>query len=340
MEKIRLAVAGATLYAARLTECIRKNAPDDLEVFGCQCLEELTDFLTKTQPDILLCEPDAVQSNPVKDLVQIQLTDEFSKKQGKELDKVIFRYQRGSEILRQIFQIYEKRSKKNLICRCRTADMEIIAFYAPGGHELLLPFSISYASICGENARVLYLNFCEFSGMVSLFGEKEGNTCSDLIYGIRQKQEQFLLCLQSVLHHTEYFDYILPPENPEDIYEIQEEDLAFLLKMIQEQTEYTHVIFSCGTFHRAAEQVLACCGKIFCIVKENAFGKYRQAEFRAFLKKDSKQRIREKAEYISPQAGYGTFVQGMDLLAQIQGGEFAQQVRELTKYGDKEGDHA
>ena len=82
-------MAGATLYAARLTECIRKNAPDDLEVFGCQCLEELTDFLTKTQPDILLCEPDAVQSNPVKDLVQIQLTDEFSKKQGKELDKVI-----------------------------------------------------------------------------------------------------------------------------------------------------------------------------------------------------------------------------------------------------------
>ena len=75
-------------------------------------------------------------------------------------------------------------------------------------------------------------------------------------------------------------------------------------------------------------------------MKENAFGKYRQTEFRAFLKKDSKQRIREKAEYISPQAGYGTFVQGMDLLAQIQGGEFAQQVRELTKYGDKEGDHA
>lgn len=337
MGKIRLAVMGDTRYAARLTECIRKNAPDYVEVFGCQCLDETEIFLTKTQPDIVLCESDAVQGEMAGSLVQIRLTEQLPEK-TKEQVMAVFRYQRGSEILRQVFQIYEKHSKKNLVCRCKTADLELTAFYAPGGHELMLPFSISYAVVCGADARVLYLNLCEFSGMAPLFGEKVGNTFSDLIYGIRQKQEQFLLCLQSVVHHAEGFDYILPPENPEDLYEIEEADLAFLVKMIQEQTEYTHIVWSLGTFYRAAEQVMECCGRIFCIVKENAFGKYRKTEFEAFLNKDRKQRLKEKVTYISPQAGNGIFVAGVDILPQLQSGEFVEQVRGMTQYGEKEGE--
>lgn len=251
-----------------------------------------------------------------------------------EIKNRIFRYQRGSEILRQIFQIYEQNSKKNLVCRCKTADMEMTAFYAPGGHELLLPFSISYAAICGEDTKVLYLNLSEFSGMRLLFGNKEGNNLSDLIFGIRQKKERFLLCLQSVLHHAEQFDYVLPPENPEDLYEIQEADLACLLTLLQEQTAYKKIIWNCGTLNQTAVQVMECCGKVFCVMKENAFGKYRKAEFEVFLKKELRHRLREKVQYVYPQTGSGAFVQGVDILTQLQNGEFAKEVRRLIEETD------
>ena len=331
MAKIKLAVAGKSVYAARLTECMRKKAPDYLEVVGCQDVANLEAFMLEVPPDLLLYEQGIVAQEQIpKEIVHIQITTEQHTEQDAG-QKRIFRYQKGSEILRQIFRIYEQSSKKKLVCRCSTADLEMIAFYAPGGHELLLPFSLSYASLCGKEQKALYVNLSEFSGMAPLFGEKSGNNLSDLVYGVRQKKEQFLLCLQSVLHQTEYFDYVLPPENPQDLYEIREEDLACVLTQLQEQTEYQKIIWNCGSLNQSAQQVMECCSKVFCMVKENAFGKYRKLELDAFLKKEKRQRLREKVQYLCPQMGSSGFIQGGSVLEQLQSGEFARQVQELTQ---------
>ncbi len=337
MGKIRLAIIGETRYVKRLTECMQKNAPDYLEVLSCKGSGQLPEVLTKMRPDMILCEQDMIHEdgalNSLADhIVWIYLSDE---KEVEEKSKYIFRYQRGSEILRQIFQIYEQNSKKNLVCRCKTTEMEMTSFYAPGGHDLLLPFSLSYAALSGESEKVLYLNLSEFSGMRTLFKQKDSDNFSDLIFGIRQKKERFLICLQSVLHHTERFDYVLPPENPEDLYDIQEDDLACLLSLLQEQTEYNMIIWNCGTFNQAAAQVMECCKTVFCLAKENAFGKYRKVEFEHFLNKEFHQRLRGKVRYVSPQAG-NSFVQGVDLFTQLRSGEFAKQVKMMTKEADEQ----
>ena len=361
MEKIKLAILGDSLYAGRLTECIRKNSPDYLEVYGCRSLAQLPDYLKQIQPDILLYEMETAGEEKLPEyLLQIQITDnrqlcrenglqrgrnEKSSCRQKDLKQddaqnireslsrqpSVFRYQKGSEILRQIFQIYERSNKKNLSGWCRTLDLEMTAFYAPGGHELLLPISIAYAAVCGESDKVLYLNLAEFSGMAALLSDKDGKTFSDLIYGIRQKKDQFPLCLQSVLHHAEKFDYLLPPENPQDLYEVQKEDLECLVSLLQEKTDYRMVIWNCGALNRPVEQVFQCCSRVFGVVKDRSFGKYRKSEFERFLQKDLQRQLREKLQYVSPQSGSGTFVQGMDMMSQIQTGEFADQARDLLK---------
>lgn len=341
MGKIRLAVAGETRYAGRLADCIRKNAPEYLEVVSCCGIKELSEYLVKLQPDILVCETETtVNEDLQKYLVQIYLTTDRNYEKNKKQDEsdvsYIFRYQSGSEIMRQIFRIYGQTARKSLVSRCKTVDLEMTAFYAPGGHELLLPFSMAYASMHGKSAKALYLNLSEFSGMKPLFKIKDGNDLSDLIFGIRQRKERFSLCLQSVLHYTEQFDYVLPPENPEDLYEIHEEDLDCLLTLLQEQTDYKKIIWCCGTLNRATGQIMECCGKIFCVVKENVFGKHRKTEFEWFLHKEVRQRMREKVKYVNPQMNSGGFVQGIDLLTQLQGGEFAKQVQALTEDGPNE----
>ncbi len=329
MGKIKLAVIGTTNYLGRLAECLQKNAPEYLQILTCKGYQELPGFLARMQPDMILCDEGTIQNeNLAEHIVQIYLADH--KDVGEE-KKYIFRYQRGSEILRQIFQIYEQNSKKSLVCRCKTAEMEMTAFYAPGGHDFLLPFSVCYASLCGEKEKVLYLDLSEFSGMRMFFSQKDKGNFSDLIFGIRQKKERFLICLQGVLHHTEQFDYVFSPENPEDLYEIQEEYLACLLSLLQEQTEYKKIIWNCGTLNQAAVRVMECCGKVFCLVRDNVYGKYRKQEFEKFLQKELYLRLRKKVLYISPQIGSGAFVQGTDMLTQLRSGEFAKHVKKITE---------
>lgn len=196
MGKIRLAVAGETRYAGRLADCIRKNAPEYLEVVSCCGIKELSEYLVKLQPDILVCETETtVNEDLQKYLVQIYLTTDRNYEKNKKQDEsdvsYIFRYQSGSEIMRQIFRIYGQTARKSLVSRCKTVDLEMTAFYAPGGHELLLPFSMAYASMHGKSAKALYLNLSEFSGMKPLFKIKDGNDLSDLILGFDRGRNDF-----------------------------------------------------------------------------------------------------------------------------------------------------
>lgn len=330
MKKLKLAIVGDTLYAGRLAACIQKNGPDYLEVSRCIHLQELVFFIEKTQPDIVLCEQECKLPEKLPEhIVTIFLVD--SKGSQAQEEVTIFRYQQGTEILRKIFQIFEKKSNMNHFSLYKTEDLEMTAVYAPGGHELQLPFSIAYASICGENNKVLYLNLAEFSGMSVLMKEKETENLSDLIYGIRQRQDKFLLCLQSILHHTDSFDYVQSPSNPEDLYAIQEEDLKCLLSLIKEQTDYDLIIWNCGTLNPLSSEVLLHCSKVFCIGKEGSFGKYRKLEFQQFLEKECRIGLQQKIRYVHPQAGTDYFVQGVSLFSQLQSGEFVNQVKRLTE---------
>lgn len=329
MDKLKLAVAGGTGFLGRLAECMRKNAPEYVEVLSCQDIDDLPEFIIRIQPDILLYEQGAAIEEAAADTMKIQLSGDNSQSKPGNGEHMIFKYQQGPEILRQVFQVYGQSSKKRFTYWRKAGQLEMDVFYAPGGHELLLPFSAAYAAFCGGNGKVLYLSLSEFSGMALLFGDKEGENLSDLIYGIRQKKGRFQVCLQSSLHHAEKFDYVLPPLNPQDLYEIQEEDLLCMLTLLQEQTDYSRLVVSCGTLSRAAWLLMESGGKVFCVVKDSSFGKLRKEEFEKFLGKGDRIRLKEKVKYVSPQAG--EFVNGVNILPQLQAGEFAQQVRKLAE---------
>lgn len=331
MGKLKLAVAGRATYMDRLADYIQKNGPEYVEISRHSGSDGLENFLENVQPDILLYSRDNIsQTETLEHTVKILLTD--TREPDTDLKPSVFRFQSGEEILRQVFGIYGRLSGRNLTCWYLAEKLQMYAVYAPGGHELQLPFSVTCASLWGRKGKTLYLNLSEYSGMVSLLGDQEGETISDLIYGIRQNKEKFQIYLQSVLHHTEYFDYIHPPVNPKDLYEIREEDLMNLLSLLTEQSEYQYVIWNAGSFSQLTESLLRYCQHIFCVVKENSFGKYRKTELEHFLEKESAKGIREKICYVSPQNGNGgVLCKGADILTQLHSGEFAGQVRMLIR---------
>lgn len=333
MRRLKLAVAGITPYIGRLAEYIHKNGPEYLEVSECMKQEELGQFLEKLEPDILLYENKNLLNEPVSgNVVQIQLSE--TKNPVDEDVPVIFRYQDGEAILRQIFMIYGQKTEKNPVPYCVSDAFQMAAVYAPGGHELQLAFSFAYAAICGKSQKVLYLNLSEFSGMLPLTRNIEGENLSDLIYGIRQRKDKFLFFLQSVLHHAPRYDYILPPNNPEDLYSIRQDDMECLLTLLKEQTDYEFIVWNFGTLNQLAGEMLVQCSKVFCVVKESSFGNYRKKEFEMFLEKEQSTMLQKKIQYVSPQAGSGMFVQGESVFAQLQEGEFVNQVKRLVYQGE------
>ncbi len=332
MGKIKLAVVGASSYADRLAEYMQKNDPGYLEVLRCACVEEMTEFAVKMQPDILLCEDEAAMHEKLPEhTVKILLSS--AKNAQAENERVVFRYQNGPEIMRQVFHIYGSVSEKELVYWSKTEDLHMEAIYAPGGHELQLPFSLAYASICGETDKVLYINLAEFSGMDILMKNQDSENFSDLIYGIRQKKEKFLIFFQSVVHHTDTFDYIQPACNPADLYELTEEDFLNLLALLKEQTEYQCIIWNCGTFNPLFLQISAHCNQVFYVVKDTSFGKYRKMEFQEFLRKAQGKAFMEKARFVSPRIANGSFVYGANILTQLRNSEFTEQVKKLVGKG-------
>lgn len=328
MGKLELAVIGDTPYIERLAQQIGKNAPEYLEVTRCCKKEEVSEFFAVHVPDILLYEKKELLPESLSNhTVEIMLTDTAGS--YPKTGSAIFRYQNGAEILRQIFQIYEKAAKENLICWCKTTDLSMTVFYAPGGYELQLPFSMAYAAVFGEKGKTLYINLTEFSGMQAFLGVEEGQNFSDLIYAVRQRKEKFLLCLQGVLHQTESFDYIQSPGCPQDLYEMQAEDLSMLLTLLREQTNYEMVVWNCTAMNQTVMRIMEHCSRVFCLVKENTFGTYRKEEFSCFMEKEQAKKIRDKVQFIVPQTGTGSFIPGGDITAQLKDSMFAKQVRTL-----------
>ena len=331
MKRLKLAVSGITPYMGRLAEYMQNNGPEYLEVLECVKQAELAPFLEMQKPDILLCESKKLAeglSGEEDHILPILLSD--TKNPPEKEIPTIFRYQDGASILRQVFLSYGQRTQQKLDVYSQSEDFEMAAVYAPGGHELQLAFSLSYASVCGESKKTLYLNLSEFSGMLPLTRQEEGESLGDLIYGIRQSKDKFLFYLESVLRHTTRYDYILAPNNPQDLYAFTEKDLACLLELLKSETDYDAVVWNLGSFNQLAEEIWMQCGKVFCVVKESSFGTYQKKELESFLNKEANAHLKNKLHYVNPQAGAGMFAQGEGIFKQLQEGEFVNQIKRLA----------
>ena len=337
MKKLKLAVFGEKPYMDRLASCIQKNAPDYMEVSKCMKEECLKEFLDKVQPQILLCEAVCKKSLIPEDTFQFVLTASMSQADMGENGEVIFRYQKGAEILRQVFHTYQKYKNYQHFSSNKPVRLEMEAVYTPGGNEYQLFFSMAYAMLKGAQRKTLFLDLEAFSGMKQMLGESGENHMSDLLYGIRQKKDNISLLLQSVLHHGAYIDYVLPPENPRDVYEITVEEIREMVRLLEEQTEYQLIIWNIGTLNLQMEEVMRHCQKVFCLYRENQSGRTRKQAFTEFLEKDREKDWKERIKMVVLQSPSYQGVQGLDIWQQLGRKEWIEQIQ--TGAGMKEGIH-
>lgn len=114
-----------------------------------------------------------------------------------------------------------------------------------GNRGSLMAVSALCAWILARRQRVLYVEFSENSGLVSVFQLEYGTAdMSDLFLQLRKNMGTSLELFTGQL---DGMDYIRPPENAMILYEIREEDLQAFLKQLSAEGRYDAVVFSVGS---------------------------------------------------------------------------------------------
>ena len=152
-----------------------------------------------------------------------------------------------------------------------------------GNRGNLMAVSVLCAWILARRQRVLYVEFSENSGLVSIFQLEYGTAdMSDLFLQMRKDMGTSLELFTGQL---DGLDYIRPPENAMILYEIREEDLQAFLKQLSGEGRYDAVVFSLGSMICGCQLIFAQAEQIFQISGGDLCSRCAAGEEETFLKK-------------------------------------------------------
>lgn len=152
-----------------------------------------------------------------------------------------------------------------------------------GNRGSLMAASVLCAWILARRQRVLYVEFSENSGLVSVFQLEYGTAdMSDLFLQLRKDMGTSLELFTGQL---DGMDYIRPPENAMILYEIREEDLQAFLRQLSTEGRYDAVVFSLGSMICGCQLIFSQAERILQISGEDLCSRCAAGEEAIFLKK-------------------------------------------------------
>lgn len=100
---------------------------------------------------------------------------------------------------------------------CIKKTTEIIGIFSPLGRCLKTSFALTLGQILAKERAVLYLNMEEYSGFEELMGKGFAHNLSDLLYYVRQDNQNLLYKMNSMIQTINNLDYVPPVQMPADI---------------------------------------------------------------------------------------------------------------------------
>lgn len=93
---------------------------------------------------------------------------------------------------------------------------EILGVFSPLGRCLKTSFTLTLGQILAKDKAILYLNMEEYSD-IELLGKEFAHNLSDLLYYVRQDNQNLLHKMNSMVQTIGNLDYTPPVQMPADI---------------------------------------------------------------------------------------------------------------------------
>ena len=207
---------------------------------------------------------------------------------------------------------------------------EIIGIFSPLGRCLKTSFALTLGQILAKERAVLYLNMEEYSGFEELMGKGFAHNLSDLLYYVRQDNQNLLYKMNSMIQTINNLDYIPPVQMPADIRTTSWQDWERLLQMIMLDSSYEVIVLDIGCGIDENFQLLDMCKKIYMPVLSDAVSQCKIAQFENLVRIWDYPQILEKTEKINPPFHMATCLSPA-YVEQLMWSELGDYVREILR---------
>lgn len=272
-----------TAYACRLMEYLNRDETFFLEARVFTNLLSLQGYLDETVVEVLLIGEriglDQIDKKRVHHIML--LSEQGFVREGGEYPQ-LYKYQSMEGLIKEIALCYggaESRVVQSIMEP--QSNQTRIGIFSPFGGSGKTLFAIALGQAISEQAgvynnrsmdagkgqgipktqRVLYIGM----EMVSSFQGEENirGNLSDILYWVRERKEGCLSGLPLMTEKRGQLDCIFSPDYYEDIMDMTEEDIQFLLQELCKCTTYNVVIFDIGCWNRATFYLLEQMSEIY-----------------------------------------------------------------------------
>ena len=272
-------------YAVHFTEHVNRRGNIPFEIHAFTSTERLGEYLKDHTVEILLISEKAMCSEVGNwNIQEIVILSEDMRRESKERYPRVYKYQSSINVVREVLAVYgEKKSLKDPAEKFLKPKCRIIGVYSPVARCLKTSLALTLGQIAGRDRAALYMSFEEFAGFEGLLREKYERNISDVIYYLRQEDENIILKLSQIIQKAGRLDYIPPAHSPEDLRNVKAAEWHELLSALIEKSSYEVIILDIGDGLGMLRDFLSECDVIYMPTKENAFAKAKIQAFDEWL---------------------------------------------------------
>jgi len=319
-------------YAYHFMEFISKKKSIPLEIRVFTNVQALSEFLQEHQIELLLISENAmceeIQTQKIGQIVILAsgIVPDYLKKYPS-----VYKYQSSNRVIRETMVCYgESQKNKGKQLRMTTRDVEIIGIYSPVGRTMKTTFALTLGQILAKKKAVLYLNLEEYSGFEYLLEQSYEQNLGDLLYYLRQGEENLIGKLNEMVRSMNNLDFLPPVLSPGDIQQTSLEAWMRLLQEIIDYSNYEVIILDLGDCVTELYQLLEQCGKIYMPIRTDPMSQAKISQFENLLRVWGKVAVINRIQKIRLPY-HRTIHRGSGYLDDLVWSELGDFVRELIR---------
>lgn len=308
----------------------KKNIPFEIQAFTT--VESLLAYGEKTHIELLLISGKAMCREVRElDIGKIMILSEGV--HPPELDQYpsVYKYQSSSEVLREVMACYG--AEKAVVPAqfpVLKKTTEILGIYSPLGRCLKTSFALTLGQVLARERAVLYLNLEEYSGFEELMGKGFRHNLSDLLYYVRQENQNLIHKMNGMVQTVNNLDFIPPVQMPADIRGTAWEDWEHLLQEIVMHSSYEVVVLDIGSGVDETFQLLDKCKRIYMPVLFDTVSVSKVAQFENLLRIWDFSQVLAKITKVKPPFHMGSSA-AENYVEQLVWSELGDYVREVLR---------
>lgn len=271
----------------------KKNIPFEIQAFTT--VQSLIEYSEQVPIELLLISGNAM----CREIQKLNIGKIVILSEGvhpPELDHYpsVYKYQSSSDVIREVMACYGEERAAAVEFPILKKTTEILGIYSPLGRCLKTSFALTLGQVLARDRAVLYLNLEEYAAFEELMGKKFPHNLSDLLYYVRQENQNLTYKMNSMIQTVNNLDFIPPVRTPADIRGTGWEDWERLLDEIALHSIYDVIILDIGSGIDEIFQMLDKCKRIYMPVLTDTMSCVKLAQFENLLRIWDYTRVLEK----------------------------------------------